>query len=86
MNELLNLQFTNIWWAILLALILMVLDIVTGYYNAWEKNEVSSTKMRDGLGKKCAELAYIIVGIIFRFAFGTSSIMYFIIMTECCTE
>jgi len=86
MNELLNLQFTNIWWAILVPLILMVLDIITGYYNAWEKNEVSSTKMRDGLGKKCAELAYIIVGLIFKFAFGTSSIMYFIIIYVCYME
>ena len=47
-----NLQFTHIFWAIVLPCILMVLDIITGYYNAWEKKEVSSKKMRDGLGKK----------------------------------
>lgn len=60
-----NLHFTNIWWAIGVPLFLMVLDIITGYYNAWEKNEVSSSKMRDGLGKKCAELCYIAVRISF---------------------
>lgn len=80
MDELMNLQFTNELWAILVPVVLMVLDVLTGYYNAWEKGQVSSTKMRDGLGKKCAELCYIIVGFLFKFAFGTSSIMFFIVI------
>lgn len=86
MENLMNLEFTNIWWTIILPLILMVLDIVTGYYNAWEKKEISSKKMRDGLGKKCAELCYIIVGFLFKFAFGTNSIMYFIVVYVCYME
>lgn len=81
-----NLQFTNQWWALILPLILMVLDIITGYYNAWKNNEVSSSKMRDGLGKKCAELCYIVVGFMFKFAFGTSSIMYFMVIYVCYME
>ena len=86
MEELLNLKFTNVGWAIIVPLILMLLDVVTGYYNAWRKNEVSSSKMRDGLGKKCAELCYIIVGFLFKFAFGTSSIMYFMVIYVCYME
>jgi toxin secretion/phage lysis holin len=61
MEELMNLHFTNNWWAVGVPIILMILDILTGYYNAWKNEEVSSSKMRDGLGKKCAELCYIIV-------------------------
>jgi len=80
MEELMNLNFTNQWWALIVPLALMILDIVTGYMNAWEKNEVSSSKMRNGLGKKCAELCYIIVGFLFKFAFGTGAIMYFIVI------
>ena len=80
MDSLLQLQFTNIAWAVILPLILMILDVLTGYYNAWKNNEVSSSKMRDGLGKKCAELCYIVVGFLLKFAFGTSSIMYFIVV------
>ena len=80
MEDLLNLEFTSIWWAIILPLILMVLDIITGYYNAWKNNEVSSTKMRDGLGKKFAELCYIGVGFLFNFAFNTNAIMYFMVI------
>lgn len=86
MENLMNLEFTNIWWTIILPLVLMVLDIITGYYNAWKNNEVSSKKMRDGLGKKCAELCYIIVGFLFKFAFGTNSIMYFIVIYVCYME
>lgn len=86
MEELMNLQFTKTIWIFLLPLILMVLDIFTGYYNAWEKNEISSSKMRDGLGKKCAELCYIAVGALFQFAFGASSILYFITIYVCYME
>lgn len=79
MEEITNLQFTNDWWALIVPLILMTLDVLTGYYNAWKKNEISSSKMRDGLGKKIAELCYIIVGFITKFAFGTKAIMGFIV-------
>lgn len=80
MENLLKLEFTSMWWAIILPLILMVLDIITGYYNAWKNNEVSSSKMRDGLGKKFAELCYIGVGFLFNFAFNTKAIMYFMVI------
>ncbi len=86
MQDLMNLQFTNIWWTLGLPLILMVLDIITGYYNAWKNNEVSSSKMRDGLGKKCAELCYIVLGFVFKFAFGIEAIMYFMVIYVCYME
>lgn len=35
-----DLQFTNTWWALALPLILIIMDILTGYYNAWKNNEV----------------------------------------------
>lgn len=86
MEALMELHFTNIVWCILVPLVLMILDIITGYYNAWKNNDVSSSKMRDGLGKKCAELCYIVVGFLFKFAFGTNSIMYFIVLYVCYME
>lgn len=86
MEELLNLKFTNMIWVFALPLLLMVLDVLTGYYNAWKNNEISSSRMRDGLGKKCAELAYIAVGVAFNFAFGISAIMYFLVIYVCYME
>lgn len=73
-----NLEFSHNYWEILLPLILMVIDIITGYYNAWKSKKISSSKMRDGLGKKLAELVYIIVGILISYAFNLKAIGYFI--------
>ena len=86
MEELMKLHFTNIWWVVLLPLFLMVMDIITGYYNAWKNSEISSSRMRDGLGKKCAELCYILMGFAFKFAFGTEAIMYFMTIYVCYME
>lgn len=77
-NILENLKFSHEYWEILLPLILMVFDVITGYYNAWKNNETSSSKMRDGIGKKLAEIVYIVVGIILGYAFGMKIIGYFI--------
>lgn len=73
-----NFKYTHEYWAIVLPCILMVLDIITGYVNAWKKKKISSSKMRNGLGKKLAELVYIIVGILISKAFDIKSIEYFI--------
>lgn len=45
-------------------LVLIVLDIVFGLVNALAKKEYSSAKMREGIGHKCAELGFILVGIV----------------------
>lgn len=79
MEELMNLHFTNMGWTIGAPLLFMILDILTGYFGAWKNKEISSSKMRDGLGKKCAELCYIVVGAIFKFAFGIDAILYFMV-------
>lgn len=45
-------------------LILMALDIIFGLANAIAKGEYESRKMRDGIAHKCAELGFILVGIV----------------------
>lgn len=45
-------------------LVLMALDIVFGLANAISKGEYESRKMREGIAHKCAELGFILVGII----------------------
>ena len=87
MEELIqNLQFTSIWWAFIVPAILMLLDFITGYLGAWKDNKISSSKMRDGLGKKCAELCYIAVGVLAKFALALDPIMYGIIIYVCYME
>ena len=78
MEELLKLNFSNEIWQIGAPLILMILDIITGYYNAWRKDKIKSSKMRDGIGKKIAELVYILVGFLFAYTFNIKAISYFV--------
>lgn len=78
MNNLLELTFVDTIWQIILPLVLMAVDIITGYYNAWEKKEIQSTKMRNGIGKKIAEIAYILIGFLFSRAFDVTAISQFV--------
>ena len=78
MNNLLELNFASTIWQIVLPLVLMGVDIITGYFNAWKNNEVQSKKMRDGIGKKIAELTYILIGFLFAEAFNVSPISQFV--------
>lgn len=85
-NLIIDLRFTSDWWAIMLPLLLCIFDVLTGYTHAWINNDVKSVKMRTGLGKKFGELIYVIVGIITKFAFGTSTIMIFMSAYICFME
>lgn len=50
--------------AIAAVLILIVLDIVFGLANAVLHKEYRSERMRIGIGHKCAELGFILVGVV----------------------
>ena len=69
-----NLKFTNERLAILLPLILIVIDILTGVINAWLKGKLDSSVMRKGIGHKFAECVFIAVGILLDVFFGLHSI------------
>ena len=65
-----HLSFSNDVWVVLLPCILMALDIVTGFVNAWIKGEVKSSVMRQGLAKKFGELVVISIAQILLYAVG----------------
>ena len=81
-----NIQFTNIWWAILAPIFLIILDVLTGLINSWKNNNFESAKMREGLSKKFGELVYILVGIFTKFALSTDLILYFTVGYICLME
>lgn len=56
-----EITFTNRYWIILLPLILMASDIVTGWIQATINGTWDSTKMRKGLYRKSGELLVIVV-------------------------
>lgn len=50
--------------AVAALLLLILLDWIFGIANALLHHEFSSEKMREGIGHKCSELGFVIVGII----------------------
>lgn len=50
--------------AIIALLLLILLDWVFGIGNACMKHEFSSEKMRQGIGHKCSELGFVMLGIV----------------------
>ncbi len=81
-----NIHFTNMWWAILAPMILIIIDVFTGIVIAWKNNDFKSAKMRAGLSKKFGELVYVLVGILTKFALGTELILYFTVGYICFME
>lgn len=82
-----NLQFTKDFWIVLLPSILMAFDVATGFINAWAKNEIKSSVMRQGLARKFGELTVIAIGQLFFFALGLPKycvgfISFYIILME----
>lgn len=57
-----NIRFTHAAWLLGFPAIMMALDILTGLIYAWITKTFDSAKMRAGLGKKFAELSYIVIG------------------------
>lgn len=82
-----NLKFTNNFWVVMLPTILMVLDVATGFINAWAKNCIKSSVMREGLARKFGELIIIAIGQLFFFGIGlprycVGFISFYIILME----
>lgn len=81
-----NIHFTNIWWAILAPMVLIIIDVLTGLVIAWKNDDFHSSVMRAGLSKKFGELVYVLVGILTKFALGTELILYFTVGYICLME
>lgn len=61
MEALTEITFTHRYWVLLLPLVLMSGDIVTGWIQATINNTWDSTKMRTGLFRKSGELLVIVI-------------------------
>lgn len=87
-TEIMNqLSFTSDFWIVLMPAILMTLDVMTGFINAWSKNQVKSSIMRQGLARKFGELVIIAIGQLFFFGVGlpkycVAFISFYIILME----
>lgn len=62
---LLQLKEVNSYRLLILPFVLMIIDFVTGIFNAWATGHLKSYKMREGLNKKFAEISMITISILF---------------------
>ena len=63
-----DITFTHRYWVLLLPLVLMTADIVTGWIQASVNNTWDSTKMRTGLFRKSGEMLVIVVAYVISVA------------------
>lgn len=63
-------DFVNIGKIVIITLLFMIIDIVTGYVGAWLTGTISSAIMRKGLGHKFAFIAFIAMAALIDFAQG----------------
>lgn len=78
MNEALqNLKFSRDFWVVLMPSILMAIDVVTGFVNAWARRIIKSSVMRQGLARKFGEL--VVIGIAQLFFYGVGMPKYAVV-------
>lgn len=63
-------HFSSDTWAVVLPLVLIGIDVLTGLIYAWANRCFSSSKMRTGLSKKLGEIVIIVLGELFSYAVG----------------
>lgn len=68
MQSINDITFTHRFWILLLPLILMAADIVTGWIQSTINGTWDSTKMRKGLYRKSGELMIIVLAYVFSIA------------------
>jgi toxin secretion/phage lysis holin len=68
METLRDITFTHRYWVLLLPLVLMAADIVTGWIQATINGTWDSTKMRKGLYRKSGELLIIVLAYVISIA------------------
>lgn len=60
-------EVTSEWYYIIVPVVIMGLDILTGFLNAWRDKQIQSSKLRSGLTKKFGEMVIIIIAIFFQY-------------------
>ena len=81
-------HFDHTWKIIIVPLVLMGFDILTGFINAWKCKRISSSKLRSGIAHKFGEILIIIVSLFLQYSLGMpdeicTCLTIYIIIMEC---
>ena len=73
-----NFKFTSLSWQILLPIIFMMIDVITGYLQSIINKNTESSVMRKGLLHKCLLIIIILISYLLHFSFNISYISNFV--------
>ena len=81
-------HFDHAWKIIIVPLVLIGFDILTGFINAWKCKRISSSKLRSGIANKFGEMLIIIVSLFLQYSLGMpdeicTCLTIYIIIMEC---
>ena len=73
-----NLKFISLSWQILLPIIFMMIDVITGYLQSIINKNTDSFVMRKGILHKCLLIIIILISYLLHFSFNISYISNFV--------
>lgn len=63
-------HFTKSWYILIVPLVMMGFDYLTGFMKALHAHDVQSSKLRDGLMRKFGEMITIIISLFLQYSIG----------------
>lgn len=66
----LTVHFANDAAIIIVPAVLMLLDIIVGFLNAWRIHDIKSSKLRDGIVHKFDEMIIIVIALFLQYSMG----------------
>lgn len=81
-------RFTNSWQMLLVPVVLMGADFLSGFLGAWARKDIQSSALREGIVHKCGEMLIVIISIFLMYAISIPrelviGIIVYICLMEC---
>lgn len=70
-------HFASPWWVLLLPILLIGLDVVTGLIKAFVQQDFQSAKMRSGFGKKMGEIILLAIGELITYSLSLPAVVVY---------
>ena len=88
LQDLANLiHFEKTWYILIVPMVMMAFDYLTGIMKAWHNHDIQSSKLRDGLNRKFGEVIVIIISLFLQYSIGlpneiTTFVSIYIVVME----
>lgn len=80
-------HFEKTWYILIVPMVMMAFDYLTGIMKAWHNHDIQSSKLRDGLNRKFGECIVITISLFLQYSIGlpkeiTTFVSIYIIVME----